>query len=76
MFHTRTSIESVATATAALLPAAGDARRHVREDVTATRLAAERAIDDALEDSFPASDPPSWTPGVARVDPTSAGRRA
>jgi hypothetical protein len=29
-------------------------------------FAAERAIDDVLADSFPASDPPSWNPGVAR----------
>ena len=26
-------------------------------------------IDDVLADSFPASDPPSWTPGVARLCP-------
>jgi hypothetical protein len=31
------------------------------------RLAAERAIDDVLADSFPASDPPSWNPGVTRL---------
>ncbi len=29
------------------------------------RLAAERALDAVLADSFPASDPPSWTLGVA-----------
>jgi hypothetical protein len=34
-------------------------------------LAAERAIDSVLADSFPASDPPSWNPGVARPDPAS-----
>ena len=28
------------------------------------RLAAERALDAILADSFPASDPPSWTLGV------------
>ena len=33
------------------------------------RLAAERVIDDALADSFPASDPPSWNAGVARLEP-------
>jgi hypothetical protein len=26
-------------------------------------------IDNTLEDSFPASDPPSWTAGVARPSP-------
>ena len=31
------------------------------------RLAAERALDAVLADSFPASDPPSWTLGVAHV---------
>ena len=28
-------------------------------------------IDDVLADSFPASDPPSWTPGMARPVPKS-----
>jgi hypothetical protein len=39
------------------------------ENVTARRLAAERAIDDVLADSFPASDPPSWNSGIALADP-------
>jgi hypothetical protein len=38
--------------------------------------AAERALDDVLADSFPASDPPSWNPGVARPDPVLEPRHA
>jgi len=29
-------------------------------------------MDDVLADSFPASDPPSWTPGIARLAPSIA----
>ena len=34
---------------------------------------AQRAIDDALEPSFPASDAPSWNVAVARPDIVTAG---
>lgn len=32
---------------------------------------AERQIDDMLANSFPASDPPSWTLTGAETDPTA-----
>jgi hypothetical protein len=35
-----------------------------RTTVESRRLEAERALDAVLADSFPASDPPSWTLGV------------
>jgi hypothetical protein len=71
MFLTSTSTESGAP-TAAVSPlVVGDIGRRVVEEVTSTqRRAAERAIDNVLEDSFPASDPPSWNPGVARPEPS------
>lgn len=52
----------------AMLPpmAVGGDVRVVESDERRDRLAEERALDLVLADSFPASDPPSWTLGVAR----------
>ena len=38
-----------------------------------TNLTAQ-AIDDVLAGTFPASDPPAWTPGIARPAPEIAGQ--
>ena len=70
MLHTITEIKYRAGTAAAILPrivvvdkAAADSNERRR------RVAAEQALDQILADSFPASDPPSWNPGIAVVNP-------
>jgi hypothetical protein len=70
VLYTRNTIEYRDSTLAAIVPAAVgiDGRLDDFRD-RRDRLAAERAIDDVLADSFPASDPPSWNPGVTRLNP-------
>lgn len=46
----------------------------LESDAREQRLAAERALDSVLADSFPASDPPSWTLGITRPQPERQAR--
>ena len=70
MLHTRTAIEFRDSAIAAVVPTVVGVGSIVDEiSDRQARLAAERAVDEVLADSFPASDPPSWNPGIVRPGP-------
>jgi hypothetical protein len=70
-----TTIEYRAGTRATIMPVAVELPGGAH-DVSERRnqLEAERAIDDVLADSFPASDPPSWNPGVSRPQPVASMR--
>lgn len=69
MLNTRNTIEHRDGTLTAIVPAAVGIDGRVNDFMDRRdRLAAERAIDDVLADSFPASDPFSWNPGVTRLD--------
>jgi hypothetical protein len=70
MLHTRTAIELRDSTIAAVVPAVVGVGSIVDEiSDRQARLAVEWALDGVLADSFPASDPPSWNPGVVRPGP-------
>ena len=71
MLHSRTSIDYRGSTAAITLPIFMGVDDGVGDFSTRRRSLAEHVIDDVLADSFPASDPPSWNPGVARRNPFS-----
>ena len=75
MLHTRSAIEHRDGAPAVVPAIVGVDRIVAEAGDRQARLEAERALDEVLADSFPASDPPSWNPGIARPDPADVSVR-
>ena len=70
MFRNETAIEYRAAAVEAVLSGGkGVGVLRAEADALQRRLAAESAVDSVLADSFPASDPPSWTLGITHPPP-------
>lgn len=63
MNHTRT-IERGGDSGRSLLPFVLESDLRLATSTDRASYGAERALDEVLADSFPASDPPSWTLGV------------
>jgi hypothetical protein len=51
----------------------GARARHRKRSADRVRRSGSFATDQVLDDSFPASDPPSWTGAISRVAATSTG---
>jgi hypothetical protein len=68
VLHTGTTLERRGDGPSSLLPSFAEGDLRLASTDQGARYAAERALDQVLADSFPASDPPSWTLGVARSD--------
>jgi hypothetical protein len=64
VLHKRTAVEGGSDGTRSLLPFVVERDLRPATSPDRARDAAERALDQVLADSFPASDPPSWTLGV------------